>query len=96
MEEDAYCLQKRVILREVGEAFSLEASTTGCVGAAQVLSIDGNVVDEEWTGDRAAHFLRGSTGTSVRVSLARRSLQVPGVAGRPEMPPKVGPCSHVA
>ena len=54
-----------------------------------MLSIDGNVVDEGWTGDHAAHFLRGSTGTSVKVSLARRSLQVPGVAGRPEMHPKV-------
>lgn len=65
------------------------AERAGLEPGDEVLSIDGNVVDTTWTGDRAAHFLRGSTGTSVRVALARRSPQVPGVAGRPEMPPKV-------
>ena len=53
----------------------------------QVLAIDGNVVDEGWNGDRAAQFLRGTSGTSVRVRLARRSAgKVPGVASRPEVP----------
>ena len=53
----------------------------------QVLAIDGNIVDEGWNGDRAAQFLRGSSGTSVRVRLARRSAgKVPGVASRPEVP----------
>ena len=53
----------------------------------QVLAIDGNEVDEGWNGDRAAQFLRGTSGTSVRVRLARRSVgKVPGVASRPEVP----------
>ena len=52
-----------------------------------MLAIDGNIVDEGWNGDRAAQFLRGTSGTSVRVRLARRSAgKVPGVASRPEVP----------
>ena len=52
-----------------------------------MLAIDGNEVDEGWNGDRAAQFLRGTSGTSVRVRLARRSTgKVPGVASRPEVP----------
>ena len=58
--------------------------------STQVLAIDGNVVDEGWNGDRAAQFLRGTSGTSVRVRLARRSTgKVPGVASRPELPAPV-------
>jgi len=62
----------------------------------QVLAIDGNVVDEGWNGDRAAQFLRGTSGTSVRVRLARRSAgKVPGVASRPEVPlPVPHPSAH--
>lgn len=44
---------------------------------------------EGWDGDRAAKSLRGRTGSSVIVRFARRSDQVPGVAGRPEQPPRV-------
>ena len=54
----------------------------------QVLSIDGRSTDG-WDGDRAATFLRGRSGSSVTVKFARRSLQIPGVAGRPELPPRV-------
>jgi hypothetical protein len=53
-----------------------------------VLSIDG-ATTEGWDGDRAAKLLRGRSGSSVTVKFARRSEQVPGVAGRPETPPKV-------
>ena len=54
----------------------------------QVLSIDGRSTDG-WDGDHAAKFLRGRSGSSVTVRFARRSLQIPGVAGRPELPPRV-------
>ena len=54
----------------------------------QVLQIDGNTT-EGWDGDRAAKVLRGTSGSSVMVKFARRSEQVPGVAGRPEQPPKI-------
>ena len=54
---------------------------------AQVLSIDG-ATTEGWDGDRAAKSLRGTSGSSVMVKFARRSEQMPGVAGRPEQPPK--------
>ena len=54
----------------------------------QVLSIDG-ATTEGWDGDRAAKSLRGTSGSSVMVKFARRSEQVPGVAGRPEQPPKI-------
>lgn len=39
-----------------------------------------------WDGDQAAHFLRGRSASSVNVRLARRTSQVPGVAGRPDPP----------
>jgi len=42
-----------------------------------------------WDGDRAAKSLRGRSGSSVLVRFARRSEQVPGVAGRPEQPPRI-------
>ena len=66
----------------------------------QVLQIDGNTT-EGWDGDRAAKLLRGTSGSSVMVKFARRSEQVPGVAGRPELPPKielkqVTPCVKVS
>lgn len=66
----------------------------------QVLQIDGNTT-EGWDGDRAAKLLRGTSGSSVMVKFARRSEQVPGVAGRPELPPKielkqVRPCVKVS
>lgn len=54
----------------------------------QVLSIDG-ATTEGWDGDRAAKTLRGRSGSSVMVKFARRSQQVPGVAGRPEQTPRV-------
>ena len=53
-----------------------------------MLSIDG-APTEGWDGDRAAKSLRGRQGSSVMVKFARRSSQVPGVAGRPEQPPRV-------
>ena len=56
--------------------------------AWQVLQIDGTNT-EGWDGDRAAKSLRGSSGSSVMVKFARRSEQVPGVAGRPEQPPEI-------
>lgn len=56
----------------------------GCAG--QVLSIDGAPTDG-WDGDRAAKVLRGKSGSSVTVKFARRTEQIPGVAGRPEPPP---------
>lgn len=62
-------------------------STCACAGV-QVLSIDG-APTEGWDGDRAAKSLRGRSGSSVVVRFARRSSQVPGVAGRPEQPPRV-------
>ena len=65
----------------------------------QVLSIDG-ATTEGWDGDRAAKSLRGTSGSSVMVKFARRSEQMPGVAGRPEQPPKTelkqaGPSSEI-
>jgi len=42
-----------------------------------------------WDGDRAAKSLRGRSGSSVLVRFARCSEQVPGVAGRPEQPPRI-------
>ena len=59
-----------------------------CRPCLQVLQIDGNTT-EGWDGDRAAKSLRGTSGSSVMVKFARRSEQVPGVAGRPEQPPKI-------
>ncbi len=58
------------------------------VWTPQVLSIDGTTT-EGWDGDRAAKSLRGTSGSSVTVRFARRSEQVPGVAGRPEIPPRL-------
>ena len=58
------------------------------IAILQVLQIDGNTT-EGWDGDRAAKSLRGTSGSSVMVKFARRSEQVPGVAGRPEQPPKI-------
>ena len=54
----------------------------------QVVAINGDPT-EGWDGDRAAKSLRGRTGSSVLVRFARRSEQVPGVAGRPEQPPRI-------
>ena len=56
--------------------------------APQVVAINGDPT-EGWDGDRAAKSLRGRTGSSVLVRFARRSEQVPGVAGRPEQPPRI-------
>lgn len=53
----------------------------------QVLTIDGQSTDG-WDGDRAAKILRGKSGSSVNVRFARRTEQMPGVAGRPEEPLK--------
>lgn len=51
----------------------------------QVVSIDGQAT-LGWNGDQAAQLLRGRTGSSVSVKLARRSQAVPGVPARPEPP----------
>lgn len=50
-----------------------------------MLTIDGQSTDG-WDGDRAAKILRGKSGSSVNVRFARRTEQMPGVAGRPEEP----------
>ena len=78
-----------------GRAFSLlmlykcwSCSTPKSLRNVQVLSIDG-ATTEGWDGDRAAKLLRGTSGSSVMVKFARRSEQVPGVAGRPEQQPKI-------
>ncbi|CAL5229708.1 g13081 [Coccomyxa viridis] len=64
------------------------ADRAGIQPGDEVLQIDGNTT-EGWDGDRAAKLLRGTSGSSVMVKFARRSEQVPGVAGRPELPPKI-------
>ena len=51
----------------------------------QVVSIDGQATIG-WNGDQAAQLLRGRSGSSVVVKLARRSEAVPGVPARPEPP----------
>ena len=51
----------------------------------QVVSIDGQATIG-WNGDQAAQLLRGRSGSSVIVRLARRTLAVPGVPARPEPP----------
>ena len=51
----------------------------------QVVSIDGQAT-LGWNGDQAAQLLRGRTGSSVSVRLARRTEAVPGVPARPEPP----------
>lgn len=51
----------------------------------QVVSIDGQATIG-WNGDQAAQLLRGRTGSSVSVKLARRTQAVPGVPARPEPP----------
>ena len=51
----------------------------------QVVSIDGQAT-LGWNGDQAAQLLRGRSGSSVSVKLARRTLAVPGVPARPEPP----------
>ena len=51
----------------------------------QVVSIDGQAT-VGWNGDQAAQLLRGRTGSSVVVRLARRTEAVPGVPARPEPP----------
>lgn len=55
----------------------------------QVCEIDGQATTG-WNGDQAAQLLRGRSGSSVVVRLARRTLAVPGVPARPEppLPPK--------
>ncbi|CAL8463172.1 g2706 [Coccomyxa elongata] len=64
------------------------ADRAGMKPGDEVLSIDGTTT-EGWDGDRAAKSLRGTSGSSVTVRFARRSEQVPGVAGRPEIPPRL-------
>ena len=51
----------------------------------QVVSIDGQAT-VGWNGDQAAQLLRGRSGSSVVVRLARRTEAVPGVPARPEPP----------
>ena len=53
--------------------------------SVQVVSIDGRSV-HGWDGDRAAVFLRGRSGSSVSIRLARRTQQVPGQAAKPDLP----------
>ena len=49
------------------------------------MSIDGHSV-HGWDGDKAATQLRGKQGSTVNIRLARRTQQVPGIAGRPDPP----------
>ena len=62
--------------------------TPSLTPVTQVLSIDGTST-EGWNGQDAARVLRGRGGTMVRVKLARRTDQIPGVPGRPEPRPRV-------
>ncbi|KAK9826495.1 hypothetical protein WJX81_006338 [Elliptochloris bilobata] len=64
------------------------ADRAGVLPGDEVVAINGDPTDG-WDGDRAAKSLRGRTGSSVVVRFARRSEQVPGVAGRPEQPPRI-------
>ncbi|KAK9811756.1 hypothetical protein WJX72_009554 [[Myrmecia] bisecta] len=63
------------------------ADRAGMRPGDEVVTIDGRSTDG-WDGDQAAQFLRGRQGSSVTVRFARRTTQVPGVAGRPEQPPR--------
>lgn len=64
------------------------AARAGIKPGDEVVSIDGTETNGFNT-DKVAALLRGKRGTNVAVRFARRSQQVPGVAGRPELPPEV-------
>lgn len=53
-----------------------------------MITIDGHQT-EGLSGEQAAQLLRGTGGTEVHVRLARRTDQIPGVAGTPEARPQV-------
>lgn len=61
------------------------ADKAGVLPGDEVVSIDGQAT-VGWNGDQAAQLLRGRTGSSVVVRLARRTEAVPGVPARPEPP----------
>ncbi|KAF8061390.1 CTPA3 [Scenedesmus sp. PABB004] len=61
------------------------ADRAGITSGDEVISINDQPTDG-WTGDMAAHILRGKGGTEVRVKFARRTDGIPGVPGRPEPP----------
>ncbi|KAL3159613.1 hypothetical protein ABBQ38_010023 [Trebouxia sp. C0009 RCD-2024] len=61
------------------------ADKAGVLPGDEVVSIDGQATIG-WNGDQAAQLLRGRSGSSVIVRLARRTLAVPGVPARPEPP----------
>jgi C-terminal processing protease CtpA/Prc len=70
---------------------SLEGSPAARAGVKpgdEVVSINGTDTVGFGT-DRAAALLRGKRGTNVTVRFARRSAQVPGIAGRPEQTPQI-------
>eukprot|EP01025_Chloroclados_australasicus_P019737 TRINITY_DN207_c0_g1_i1.p1 TRINITY_DN207_c0_g1~~TRINITY_DN207_c0_g1_i1.p1 ORF type:complete len:551 (-),score=61.69 TRINITY_DN207_c0_g1_i1:469-2043(-) len=64
------------------------ADRAGVQRGDEVVSIDGEST-VGWDVERVAKTLRGVGGTSVRVTFARRTDQIPGVPGRPEEPPKL-------
>mmetsp|Transcript_25512 Transcript_25512/g.55512 ORF Transcript_25512/g.55512 Transcript_25512/m.55512 type:complete len:585 (+) Transcript_25512:49-1803(+) len=64
------------------------ADRAGILPGDEVLSINGSPTLGLST-EQAAKLLRGQGGTEVRVKLARRSEQIPGVPGRPEARPTV-------
>lgn len=61
------------------------AQRAGVRSGDELVCINGHSV-KGWDGDKAAVFLRGRSGSSVNIRLARRTLQLPGVAGRPDPP----------
>lgn len=64
------------------------ADRAGVLPGDEVLSINGQST-KGWDGNRAAKYLRGKDGSLVKVKLARRTDQIPGVPGTPEPVPTV-------
>ncbi|GMH42932.1 hypothetical protein BSKO_10854 [Bryopsis sp. KO-2023] len=63
------------------------ADRAGIIAGDELVSIDGKST-QGLNGPGAAKILRGQNGTSVRVKLARRTDQIPGVPGTPEPLPQ--------
>lgn len=63
------------------------ADRAGILAGDELVSINGKST-EGLNGAGAAKILRGRNGTSVRVKLARRTDQIPGVPGTPESLPR--------
>lgn len=64
------------------------ADRAGVLPGDEVVTIDGHQT-QGLSGEQAAQLLRGRGGTEVRVQLARRTEQIPGVAGVPEARPEL-------